>query len=160
MKRKFVWLVVSCLMLVTLLLPSCGSAEEEEVEVETPEGEEVSTGVVEQVVREEEEEEVGAPEKPKYGGQFTVAFSSDVRGFDECYTENWFTYTLNLTNDELFTGNWAKDPAAVVRLAGSSRLCSALIWNYPVSPKATKFPMRRPSSTTSARESTSTIRNR
>jgi len=55
MKRRVVWLVVSCLMGATLVLASCGSAEEEE-EVVTPEEEEVVTPEEEEVVTPEEEE--------------------------------------------------------------------------------------------------------
>ena len=60
MKRKVVWLLVSCLMVAALLLASCAPAVTEEEEVVTEEE------VVEEVVEEEEEpleEEKAPPEK-------------------------------------------------------------------------------------------------
>jgi len=36
MKRKVVWLLVSCLMVLSLVLASCGGEEEEEEEVTVP----------------------------------------------------------------------------------------------------------------------------
>jgi len=72
-KRKIIWLLVSCLMALSLVLASCGGEEEEE-EVTVPEEEE------EVIVPTEEEEEVVAPPGkewwdrwgvPEYGGTFT-----------------------------------------------------------------------------------------
>ena len=104
MRKKIVWLIVSCLMVVALLLASCGPvAVEEEEAVVTPEEEEVVTP--------EEEEVAPAPEAPKYGGEFILALGADVQGFDEISTPNYSTYTQNLTNEELTTGDWAKGPA-------------------------------------------------
>ena len=123
MKRKYIWLVVSCFMVAALLLASCAPAEEEE-EVVTP-GEE-------EEVAPPEEEEVVPPgkemvkvtlkkldgttvellkEKPKYGGVFTLTLSSDPTGFDEAYTASYMTFTLKFTNEELLTGDWTRGPA-------------------------------------------------
>ena len=109
MRKKIVWMVVSCLMVAALLLASCGPAvTEEEEEVVTEEEEEVVTEEEEEVVTEEEEEVVTAPEGPQYGGTFTLAFSSPILGFDEATTNPWSCITLNLTHDELTIGDWAK----------------------------------------------------
>ena len=61
-KKKFIWMVVSCLMALSLVLASCGEAEEEEEEevIVPPEEEE------EVIVPPEEEEEV----KPPVGGNW------------------------------------------------------------------------------------------
>ena len=124
MKKRIVWLVLSCFMVVALLLASCAPAEEEEEEeVTPPEEEEVAPP---------EEEEVVPPgkemvkvtlkkldgttvellkEKPKYGGVRTIVLSTDIQGFDEIYTISSFTTTLRLTNEELLTGDWTRGPA-------------------------------------------------
>ena len=60
MKKKIVWLILSCLMVAALVLTSCAPAAVEEEEVVLPEEEEVV------------EEEVAPPEKgPQYGGTLT-----------------------------------------------------------------------------------------
>ena len=57
--KKIVWILVSCLMALSLVIASCGPAEEE-AEVEVGE-EEIEVGE-EEIIREEEEEEM----KPDY----------------------------------------------------------------------------------------------
>jgi len=103
MKKRIVWLMVSCLMVAALLLASCGPAAEEE-EVVIP-------GEEEEVVPVEEEEVAPGPEEPKYGGVLNISRSTDVQGFDEATTPHFLAPTLNLTNEELLTGDWAKGPA-------------------------------------------------
>ena len=123
MKKRIVWLSLSCLMVAALVLASCGPAAEEE-DVVTP-GEEGVVVPTEEEVAAEEKEMVKATftkldgtvvekslEKPKYGGMHIVAMSSDVQGFDEGYT-GWgqaVCTTLHITNEELLTGDWTKGP--------------------------------------------------
>lgn len=94
MKRKIVWLILSCLMVLALVLASCGPAVPEEEEEVTP-------------LPEEEEEVIPVPEA-KYGGVFAFGASTDVLGFDEVYVIPYNPLTLDLTHDELLTGDWAK----------------------------------------------------
>jgi peptide/nickel transport system substrate-binding protein len=47
-------------------------------------------------------------EKPKYGGWLTTADSESAQGFDEAFTSVYYTYTLMLTNEEAYIGDWAK----------------------------------------------------
>ena len=125
MKKKMVWLLVSCLMVAALLLASCGPAAEEE-DVVTPGEEEEVVPVEEEEVVTEEKEMVSVTftkldgtviekslEKPEYGGVFVRAMSSDVQGFDEAYT-GWgqaVCSTLHITNEELLTGDYTKGGA-------------------------------------------------
>ena len=71
MTKKIVWLIVSCLMAVSLIMASCGPAEVEEEEEE----EEVIIGEEEE---DEQEVEVTGPEKPQYGGTISVALTRDI----------------------------------------------------------------------------------
>jgi peptide/nickel transport system substrate-binding protein len=81
MKKKIFWIVVSCLMALSLVMASCGPAEEEE---------EVEVGEEEVVITEEEEEEeevteekaAPGPEVPKYGGTITLRLVSAPSSFD------------------------------------------------------------------------------
>ena len=77
MKKRIVWILVSCLMVLSLVIASCGPAEveeeEEEEEVVIEEEEEEEEEVVE-----EEEEEVVSPDKPQYGGTIYQALMWDI----------------------------------------------------------------------------------
>jgi peptide/nickel transport system substrate-binding protein len=115
MKRKIVWILVSCLMALSLVMASCGPAEEEE-EVEVGEEEVVITEEGEEEVviteeeEEEEEEEVTAPETPQYGGTLTLITTTDIVGFD-LTSSGIIGVTLPYTNGTLLGGDWAAGPA-------------------------------------------------
>jgi len=101
MMKKIVWVVVSCLMALSLVMASCGPAEEEEEAVTEEEEEEV---VVEE---EEEEEEVVAPvEAPEYGGSITLAMPLDVN--------DWLPWSLAASapvqqcHEWVWNGDWAR----------------------------------------------------
>jgi peptide/nickel transport system substrate-binding protein len=75
--KKIIWLVLSSLIVLSLVLSSCGGEEEEE-EITIPETEEELTVP-------EEEEEVTVPEEekgPQYGGTFTYRMTKAPSNFD------------------------------------------------------------------------------
>ena len=105
MVKKIVWLVVSCMMAISLVVASCGPAttgEEEEEEEEEDEEEE-----------EEEEEEVVAPSgEPQYGGTITVRTNTDPSCCDSFANRImsgalvlWYTY------EQLLNFDWTRGPA-------------------------------------------------
>jgi len=104
MKRKIVWVVVSCLMVLSLLLASCAPAVTEEEEVVAPPKEKE-----EEVVT--EEEVAPPPGEPTYGGVINFATPNSDFGFDDCYVMAHAALPLMLTNEELMIGDWAKGPA-------------------------------------------------
>jgi peptide/nickel transport system substrate-binding protein len=93
MKKKIVWLVVSCLMVLSLVMASCGPAEEEE-----------------EVIEEEGVEGMLSPEVPKYGG-IHITVGVEPQGFDPRVVMSHFTNTLPNTHELMLTGDWAKGPA-------------------------------------------------
>ena len=112
MIKKTIWMLVSLLMVMSLVMASCGPAEEEaevevgEEEVEVGEGE-VEVGEEEEVV---EEEGFLSPETPKYGGYVTTG-GSDPIGFDPAYYLNFMLVPNFIMTESLVTGDWAKGPA-------------------------------------------------
>ncbi|UCH42213.1 MAG: ABC transporter substrate-binding protein [Dehalococcoidales bacterium] len=119
MNKKIVWIAVSCLMVVSLLITSCGDGvtdEEEDIngEEEDINGEEEEEEEEEEVVDEGKDMVVNTAgklvERPRYGGEYHLARTSDIRGFDDVLpaSPQYMTYTLNLTHDELYTGDWYK----------------------------------------------------
>jgi len=111
MTRKIMWIVVSCLMVLSLVIASCAPKEAaKEVEVGKAT---VVTAPEEKVAEEKVEEKAGlpGPEVPKYGGKFTVATPTDPTNFDDCKKgtagaqASVYCYQRNMVE------NWTRGPA-------------------------------------------------
>ncbi len=111
MIKKIVWLVMSCLMVLSIVITSCGPKPTEEVEVKEEGGQVVTTKEQEEEeVVEEEEEGILVPEVPKYGGMFTMTGGESTH-FDSMKYLRQFNFAVFFTNEELLTGDWSKGPA-------------------------------------------------
>ncbi len=78
MKKKIIWVVMSCLMVAALVLVSCGPAVTEEEEV------------------------VPGEEGPKYGGTLRVAMIADTNTLDPAFSTSSADYAITqLTHDNL-----------------------------------------------------------
>ena len=113
MKKKIIWMLVSCLMVVSLVLASCGEAEEEEEEVIIPPGEEEEV-----IVPPEEEEEVVVPPggnwwdkfgEPEYGGTLTYSVGMDVTTWDPYRGFDFYTNTNQLFYENIAHQDWTLD---------------------------------------------------
>ena len=117
MKMKVGWLILSCLMVIALLLASCGPTEEE------GEAKTITGKVVEKEEKVVEEKEVVLEEKgpvmirntagkmeeePQYGGTITQAGTTTLIGFDPAYTVSWQCFQMTYTHDPLLMGDWSK----------------------------------------------------
>jgi len=115
MRSKVVWLLVSCLMVVALVLSSCGPAVEEKEEGTTVVGQVVEKE--DKAVVEEEEEAVGedvapADEGPVYGGRITLCTNAaQIAGFDPAYLAPSLNWAFHPVSDRLIGGDWWKGPA-------------------------------------------------
>ena len=102
MKKKVAWVVVSCLMVLSLLMASCAPAVTEEEEVVAPPKEE------KEVVT--EEEVAPPPGEPTYGGEINLVSTLTDFNFDDCYGKS-HDPPLTITHEQLLTGDWTKGPA-------------------------------------------------
>lgn len=57
------------------------------------------------------EADTAEKEKPVYGGTLTIASPTDPTAFDDAIQPHYACYTLQFTNEELLTGDWAKGRA-------------------------------------------------
>jgi peptide/nickel transport system substrate-binding protein len=114
MKKKIVWVLVSFLMVVSLVIASCGQAEKEAKITE--EGGQVVTTKGEE---EEAEEEVVAPTtgeahwwdyhgKPEYGGTLIWRSKTDVTSWDRWRSAD-YTGMLAMYEEGWFGMNWTTD---------------------------------------------------
>jgi peptide/nickel transport system substrate-binding protein len=108
MKKKIIWLAVSLLMVLSLVIASCGQAPEEEEAKEEEEGQVVITT---EEKGEGEEEEVVQPstDVPKYGGTINLATFGDQLEWDP--VRNITGTTVTLMWQHLWEGDWTKGPA-------------------------------------------------
>jgi peptide/nickel transport system substrate-binding protein len=109
MKKKILWISVSCLMVLSLVIASCGP-KEEEAKV-TEEGGQIITTKEKAEKEVVEQEKIVSPVGPEYGGTFTWHLPMDVMGFDPISYLQMECKSLWMTNEELMTGDWAKGPA-------------------------------------------------
>ena len=109
MKIQVVWALISLLIVMAMILASCGS---EETTTTAEEGSTIISGITEAPVPEREPpKETTHEEKPQYGGIARIALASDITGFDECFLSHPYVTTLKLTNEEMLQGDWTKGPA-------------------------------------------------
>ncbi len=112
MKKKVVWILVSFLMVLSLVIASCGQKEEEEAKV-TEEGGQIITTKGEGEEEEEaveEEEGLLSPETPKYGGSL-IGTGFDPMGFDAGIMQSIMITETRIMNEPLMIGDWSKGPA-------------------------------------------------
>jgi len=105
--KKTVWLVMSWLVVMALVMASCGPAEVEQ-KAEVGQKGEVEE---EEVVGEEEEEEVvgeeevAAPGEPQYGGTLTAVLSEGARGWDPAHATHSVSDWATMSYERLGMGD-------------------------------------------------------
>jgi ABC-type transport system substrate-binding protein len=128
MKKKILWIVVSSLIVLSLIIASCGPGEEEEAKV-TEEGGQVITTKEEGEKELVEEEKIASPEGPKYGGIYTAAIGMDTSNWDASTGFDLMGFQISITNEPLMAGDWSKGPAGTGETdwqygaVGDARMC-------------------------------------
>jgi len=122
-KKKIIWLVVSCVMVLSLVLASCAPSALPAEEKPSPPAEEKQTSPKEERPAVEKpatppatEKEMTTDslgrlvEKPRYGGIFIQGSPIEPQSFDDGLGHVYFAWTLQLTNEDLFHVDWSKGP--------------------------------------------------
>ena len=86
MAKNRIVTVLGCLVIASLMLTGCGKGDITGVPVAT--------------------------EDPEYGGVLNIHMVNDTTGFDDAIQPHYTCQSLKLTNEELWTGDWAKGGAA------------------------------------------------
>jgi len=111
--KKIVWVVVSCLMTLSLIIASCGGGEETGGTVkEEGTGQTVTVGAEEEEGAAREEEVEAPSDQPQYGGSLVVRDLSDPLCCDS-FANKMMTGGLVLwwSYEQLLKFDWARGPA-------------------------------------------------
>jgi len=130
---------MSFLMVAALVLASCAPAAPPEEEKPAPPTEE-KPAPPEEKPAPPEEKPAPPEEKSKYGGLFTFVDPTGPLIFDEAQARRHIAQTLNLTNETLMYGDWAKGPAGTGQVSWCYTIfpspdvhtgCVATHWEMP-----------------------------
>lgn len=114
--KKLAWLTLSCLVVLALALTlaSCGNATTTTTTTPTtvkgttvtPTSTPTSTPTTTKTTT-----TTTASNTPKYGGTMSFLEPTDIRSFDDVNPWICYCWSIMLTNDSIFQGNWVDGPA-------------------------------------------------
>jgi peptide/nickel transport system substrate-binding protein len=135
MKRKIGWLMLSGLVILALVLASCGPAVEEEALEEEAVVEEEAETVTLTFEKDDGTTMQKVVEKPQYGGTFVLHRDTATLGFDDCFTADYGCTSTHLTNEALLKGDRSKYRGGTAE--ANPYVSAVLQWGYEVSNLAT-----------------------
>ncbi len=111
MKKKIIYILVSCIMVLSSLVAA--SCEKEEVaKEEEEEGKVVITDKTSPTeVTEEKKEEAKVSDVPQYGGTVTITTTQDIQGYDHANFSRGFLNNVYLVNDTMGAPDWSRGSA-------------------------------------------------
>ncbi|UCD08064.1 MAG: ABC transporter substrate-binding protein, partial [Dehalococcoidales bacterium] len=113
--KKIIWLLISCLMVSSLVLASCGDDTNKKTtkDDDTDDVVKITESETTLDTDEDDEEKTSLPsDQPRYGGTLNLARAGDITSFELCYKGSPIPQpTIGVTNDPLWAGDWAKGPA-------------------------------------------------
>jgi ABC-type transport system substrate-binding protein len=132
MKPGLFWVCVSVFIVLVLVLSSCGQTAPQEIVAPTTVQGTVKQTVIPATTAQQSTltpptATTSSVEMPKYGGISTILWNADALNFDDAFASNQGCYSLLLTNEELWSGDWSKGPAGT----GEATWASPGIEAYP-----------------------------
>ena len=124
MKKRLIWLILTCLLVLAMVLPSCGNSTttattattattsapvktSTTIPTTTSSSTKISTSSTTSAATGKWWDKLG---KPTYGGDMTLSSPTNITGWDD-YNSPGSTGILNAMEDELTADDWALDPA-------------------------------------------------
>ncbi|HEY96127.1 MAG TPA: ABC transporter substrate-binding protein [Dehalococcoidia bacterium] len=108
MMKKLGWMVISCVMVLSLMIVSCETKDTGGTVKQEDKGQTVTVGTEEEKT-DKKEEIVTSSDKPQYGGTITLLMGLDVNDFLPWSLAP--SAPVQMCNDWLWNGDWAKGPA-------------------------------------------------
>lgn len=110
--KKFLWVVICCIMTISLVIASCGTSEESGGKVtEEDTGQTITTKTEEKEVK----TELGTEEKievstnaPEYGGTITIMSGADP---DPDLLGYFASSPQHIAHNSIWDGDWTRGPA-------------------------------------------------
>ncbi len=122
--KKFVWIIISCLMVLSLVLASCGEKTTDGTTT-TDEGDDkvVITETTTGGETEKETEQEVDSNVPQYGGSIVISTTTNWQDFDEVKgSPITFNHPMRFTSQEMWIGDWTKGPAGTNDTRGWGRV--------------------------------------
>ncbi|MBI2829956.1 MAG: ABC transporter substrate-binding protein [Chloroflexi bacterium] len=109
MTKKITWLVVSGLMILVLVLSSCAPASKTLTTPTAPASPTTPTALATPTAP--LRTAAVALDKPKYGGELKLGWRTEITYFDTIIGRPQTAFTYQITNETLWSGDWARGPA-------------------------------------------------
>ncbi len=110
MRGKVLWMIASCLVILSMVLAACAPKAPTEVTPSAPK-ETTPTAPKEVTPTVPKENIVPSVEVPKYGGVATITERLDIQSFDQIYTTSFWRVAQSIPYEYLLMGDWAVGPA-------------------------------------------------
>ncbi|MBI4267614.1 MAG: ABC transporter substrate-binding protein [Chloroflexi bacterium] len=111
MKKKIGWLMVTCLMALSLVIASCAPASKTPTATTQPRTTVAPTTATAPTATATAVPKAPAVDKPKYGGVLLTGRNADIVDFDDIVGLPYAALLIQVTNDALWDGDWTKGPA-------------------------------------------------
>jgi peptide/nickel transport system substrate-binding protein len=111
LKKKIAWLLVSLMMVLSLVVASCGTEDTGGTVTQEGKGQTITTGAEEEETegKGEEEEVVTSSNEPQYGGTLNLCVTSEGSRPD-LFGLGHYPY-IQLAYNRIWDGDWSKGPA-------------------------------------------------
>jgi peptide/nickel transport system substrate-binding protein len=112
MKKKILWMLVSCMMVLSLVIASCGPKEEEEAKITEEGGQVITTKGEEEGTQPGKATTVGeAQDKPQYGGKLNIMAAGAPTVWNPGAVTGQGAGQASIVLEQILGRNWEDGPA-------------------------------------------------